>query len=128
MFGLHQALFLLKLIRGFEIILLYFYIYNLSSQNSYLKSGRQSKFNLLFRKQHPWVCEINNQTPKIPNFFKLVVQCSTYNWLYEVMLHKAIKFKNCFWALTASGFLPTSSESFTVIHWKESVAGVLLLA
>lgn len=48
--------------------------------------------------------------------------------LYQVMLHKAIKFKSNFWAVTASGLLPTSTESFTVICRKKSVAGVLLLA
>lgn len=57
-----------------------------------------------------------------------MVQCSAYKWLCQVMLHKAIKFKSYFWTLTASGLLPTSSESFTVIHGKKSVAGVLLLA
>lgn len=68
------------------------------------------------------------KTNKTWRIFKLVVQCSTYNWLYQVMLHKATSVKSCFWTLTVSGLLPTSSESFTVIHGKESVAGVLLLA
>lgn len=57
-----------------------------------------------------------------------MVQCSAYSWLYQVILHKAIKFKSYFWTLIASGLLPTSSESFSVIHGKKSVAGVLLLA
>lgn len=79
-------------------------------------------------KKNNLVCMKQQQNPKARNFFKLVVLCSAYNWLYQVMLHKAIKFKSYFWTLAASGLLPTSSESFTVIHRKKSVAGVQLLA